>query len=132
MKYTLKKTSTLLEAVMEIYKGISKQKAKQILGYSDFLLNGEKIERHAMHEVKAGKVLEIIHHEKNLKQNRIPDRRTPVVIYYEDPYFVITLKPAGILSCGHRDLPVNNSYHKALEAYLSDRDEKKVRLWEGI
>ena len=129
MKYTLKKSSTLLEAVMEIYKGISKQKAKQILGHSDFLLDGKKIKRHAMLKIEAGKVLEIIHHEKNRIQNRIPDKRTPVAIYYEDLYFVIAMKPAGILSCGHKDLPVNNSYHKVLESYLSDRDEKKVRLW---
>jgi len=129
MKYTLKHTSTLLEAVMEIYKGISKQKAKQIIGYSEFLLSGKKIDRHPKQMLEAGNELEITHSEKNKDQNRIPDKRTPVVICFEDPYFVIALKPAGILSCGNRDQAINNSYHKVLENFLSDRENKKIRLW---
>ena len=129
VKYTLKHRVTLLEAVMEIYKGVSKQKAKQIIGYSEFTVNGRQISRHPAQIIGTGNELEIIQHDKNPVRQRIPDRRTPVVICFEDPYFIVALKPAGILSCGSKDQVVNNSYHKILETYLSDRDRTKVRLW---
>lgn len=129
MKYTLKNTLSLFEAVMEMYKGISKQKAKQLIGYSDFILNGEKISRNPTQILETGSKLEIVQQGKNRELNRIPDHRTPVIIYFEDRFLLIAIKPAGILSCGNRDQAINNSYHKVLENFLSDREQKKVRLW---
>jgi 23S rRNA pseudouridine1911/1915/1917 synthase len=129
MKFILKHKATLLETVMEVYKGTSKQKAKQIIRYSEFLLNGEKIENHPNKILEAESLLEIKRIEKSISKVKIPDRRNPVVIYFEDSYLIVALKPAGILSCGNRDLVVNNSYHKLLEEFLYGRDNRKIKLW---
>jgi len=129
MIYTLKYNTTLLEAVMEIYKGVSKQKAKQIIRHSEFLLNGARIERHPNKIIEADGVLEIRQFERNKNNNKIPDKNNPIVIYFEDPYLIVAFKPAGILSCGNREQVINNSYHKLLEAFLLNRDNKKTKLW---
>jgi len=127
MKYTLKQTAPLLETVMEIYKGISRQKAKQIIGHSEFTVNGKKITGNPKNVLPLGSTLEI--YPRSVKAaNRIPSRRDRFVIYYEDAYLIILLKPAGIISCGNQEMKVNNSFHKRVEAFISERDGKKIRL----
>ena len=65
MKYTIKKTATLFETVMEIYHGVSKQKAKQIISHSEFIVNGEKTDRHPNKILEAGQFLEILPIDKS-------------------------------------------------------------------
>ncbi len=129
MKYRLKNTATLFETIMVIYKGISKQKAKQMIRYSEFRVNGEKIGRHPKQIIETGSELEIVPIEKNQNKDQAPTGRNPVVIHFEDSYLIVALKPAGILSCGNKELVINNSYHKLLEAFLLKRDGEKTRLW---
>jgi 23S rRNA pseudouridine1911/1915/1917 synthase len=129
MKYRLKNTATLFETIMVIYKGISKQKAKQMIRYSEFRVNGEKIGRHPKQILETGSELEIIPIEKNRTIDQSPTGRNPVVIHFEDAYLIVARKPAGILSCGNKELVINNSYHKLLETFLLERDGKKTRLW---
>jgi 23S rRNA pseudouridine1911/1915/1917 synthase len=129
MKYRLKNTATLFETILVIYKGISKQKAKQIIKYSEFLVNGKKIGRHPKQIIETGSELEIVPIEKSRNEIQAPTGRNPVVIHFEDSHLIIALKPAGILSCGNKELVINNSYHKLLEAFLVERDGKKTRLW---
>ncbi|MFH2140889.1 MAG: RluA family pseudouridine synthase [Bacteroidota bacterium] len=129
MKYTLKNTLTLLEAVMEAHKGISRQKAKQIISYSSFLVNGKKTDRHAKNTIQAGSILEIIPSHMDNDAQKIPGRKDLITIYFEDNFLIVGLKPAGVLSCGNKEAKINNSYHKWLEAYLSEREQKKIRLW---
>ena len=114
---------------MEIYKGISRQKAKQIISHSQFVLNGENINHHPLQMLEKGSILEIISLEKTGIGSSIPTGKKPVVICFEDDSLIIAIKPAGILSCGNKELSVNNSYHKLLENYISTRDRKKTRLW---
>ncbi len=129
MKYTVKINSTLLDAVMMAYHGVSRQKAKQILVHSVFSANGERIDKHPNTEILAGTLLEIIPAETNKEKKVLPTKKDAAVIYYEDEYLLAGLKPAGILSCGSWDDKTNNNYHKFLENYLAERDEKKLRLW---
>jgi RluA family pseudouridine synthase len=129
MKYTTKRSATLLDTVMEMYQGISRQKAKQIIGYSDFLLNGDRIKNHPKLIVESGKVIEDIKKAKLESKIKIPTKQTPIAIYYEDNSIVVALKPAGILSCRDQKQETIISFHKVLEAYFFQRDEKKVRLW---
>ncbi len=125
MKFKTKETSNLLEAIMEAYKGISKQKAKQILGYSAIYLNGKKIDKHPLTEIPAQSLLEIT--DKN--KSDLPTKQNKIVISYEDNYYIIGIKPAGILAANDAQIPTSNSFHKILENYLSEKARKKVRLW---
>lgn len=129
MKYSVKQTATLLEVVLEIFKGTSRQKARQKISHSDILVNGEKIIRNAKQVIMAGSVVELIPVENNTGVSQKPDRKNPVVLYFEDQYLVAGLKPAGILSCESEDEAVDMSYHKLLENFLSGRENTKVRLY---
>jgi 23S rRNA pseudouridine1911/1915/1917 synthase len=130
MKYTTKKSSNLLDTVIEIYKGISKQKAKQIISYSEFIVNGEKILKHPKLILDEGSMIEVVQKSLlNKQQNLIPSHNNPVAIYFEDYYFIVALKPAGILSCNDQNLKNSKSFHKLLEAYIQKRDENKKKLW---
>lgn len=129
MKYTVKKTSTLLETVMEIYRGVSKQKAKQIISHSEFLINGKKSDRLPNKIIEQGQILEILSIDKNSPKAKLPTRNNPVSLYYEDEYFIVALKPAGILACGSKNDKVNYSFHKELEKFISERNDNKTRLW---
>jgi 23S rRNA pseudouridine1911/1915/1917 synthase len=129
MKYKIKKTADLLETVMEIYHGISKQKAKQIIGYADFILDGKKIGNDPRQIINQGQEIELIKVDKKQIKNAMPNRNNPVSIYFEDEFLIVALKPAGILSVGDQFQKNSKSFHKLLEAYLYQRDEKKRRLW---
>lgn len=129
MKYTLRKTQTLLEAILDAYKGVSRQKAKQIIAHSFFSVDGKRMGRNSLTVIQSGSVLEISDTLSNTQSNTIPKKNNPVSLYFEDEYLIAGLKPAGIISCGNNDGTTNNSYHKVLEHYLSDRDRKKIRLW---
>jgi len=127
-KYTVRKTATLLEIIMEMHNGISRQKAKQMISYSGFFADGKKIRNHPKTILQEGSVLEINNAPGLKNANRIPSKRDRFVIYYEDEYLILFLKPAGIISCGNQEMKVNNSFHKRAELFISERDGRKVRL----
>ncbi len=129
MRYTVKKDSTLLEAVLEMHHGISRQKAKQLIGFSSFTIDGKRVKSHPTLTVKLGQVIEAEKRAKVDKGVKVPSRKNPISIYFEDNYFVVGLKPAGILSCHDRAQESTPSFHKYLEAFIHKRDDKKLRLW---
>jgi len=128
MIYKIKKTATLLETFLEIYQGMSKQKAKSLISYSTIKYNDKVLKKNPTIIVEKDGKLEIVQNEKNLKINKTPTRQNPIAIYYEDKYLIIAIKPVGILTCNSGDDSAQN-FHKMLEAYLSDRDDTKIRLW---
>ena len=129
MKYKIKHTQGLLETLLEVYKGISKQKAKQILAHSDFMVDGKPIDKHPETILFEGNELEIISKGDVSKPQRIRGKKRPVTIFYEDKYLLAALKPAGFLSCASKHDKVDYSFHKELEHFVSERDEKKTRLF---
>jgi len=129
MRYKLKQNTTLIEAVLEIYKGISKQKAKQIITYYELIKNGIEIDHHPNQLLEKGDVLEINKLEPNKAKNLVPNRNNPIAIHFEDEHLVVALKPAGIISCGSKTDKKDNSFHIVLQEYMQKRDEKKTKLW---
>ncbi len=129
MRYTLKQKATLLEAVLELYKGMSRQKAKQVISHSEFVVNGKGIEKHPNLPLEKGDVLEVNKVDTTKPKNLTPNRNNPIAIHFEDGHLVVALKPAGILSCGSKTDRKSNSFHDALEEYLGKRDDKRTKLW---
>jgi 23S rRNA pseudouridine1911/1915/1917 synthase len=129
MKHTVKNSSTLLEVVMEMYYGISRQKAKQLIGFSSFTVNGEKVKNHPNLSLQPGQIVELQKKTKIDKSVKLPSKQKPISIFFEDNYLVIGLKPPGILSCRDRAQETTPSFHKHLEAFIHERDDKKLRLW---
>jgi len=128
MIYTTKQTTTLLQIVLELYKGTSKQNAKNIISYSTIKCDGKIIKNNPNQQIEVGQKIELIQNSKQPKPLEAPNRRNPVVIYYEDNWLIVAIKPVGLLSCANG---TDNSpnFHKILEAYVSERDEKKTLLW---
>jgi len=129
IKYKVKQDSTLLLTLLEVYKGASKQKVKQIIQHSKIIVNGKTASKLPNSELKKDDLLELVKLEKNIKTNVKPTRSKPIAIYYEDQYYLVALKPAGILSCGDKTGRSGNSYHKLLESFISQRDDIKTLLW---
>ncbi len=129
MKFTVKKSSVLLDVVMEMYHGVSRQKAKQIIANSAFICNDKSVSNHAKTLFKPGDIVELQSIAKAEKKVKIPKRSNPFAIYFEDAHLVVGLKPAGILSTGDYNHPTEKSYHKALEFFINQRDQEKGRLW---
>ena len=120
---------SLIDTVMEIYHGVSKQKAKQILNHSEFIVDGRKIRKHPKFIVEVGLIIEIESIAKGSKKNALPTRNNPIAIHFEDEYFIVAVKPAGILAVNDKNQVTAKSFHKLLEDFASYRAGKKVRLW---
>ncbi len=129
MKYKVKKTANLLETIMELYHGVSRQKAKQIITNSLFTKNGQPLANHPKEVLEAGDLLEVLKPDNQVKKVTLPKRSQPFALYFEDEHLVVGIKPAGILSVADQNHPKEKSYHKMLEQYLANRDEEKTRLW---
>lgn len=129
MKYTLKTQQMLIDAVMEAYKGISRNKAKSIIMSNRITINGKDKPLKAITLLESGDIIEFFSKDKTMLFNAKPTRSNPIVIYYEDEFMVVARKPAGILACGDKNDKVNYSFHKNLEQYLTRRDDKSRRLF---
>ncbi len=129
MKYKVKKTANLLETIMELYHGVSRQKAKQIITNSLFTKNGQPLANHPKEILEEDDVLEVLKPDNLVKKVTLPKRSQPFALYFEDEHLVVGIKPAGILSVADQNHPKEKSYHKMLEQYLANRDEEKTRLW---
>lgn len=129
MKYKVKKAANLLDTVMDMYHGVSRQKAKQIISNATFQKNGKPLVNHPKEMLEPGDFVEVIDTEKKEKKVKIPKRSQPFAIYFEDDHLLVALKPAGILSVADSSHPTEKSYHKALELFLTIRNDEKTRLW---
>ncbi|HAN78321.1 MAG TPA: hypothetical protein DCQ31_11425 [Bacteroidales bacterium] len=129
IRHTVKQDDTLLNVLLEVYKGASKQKVKHIMQHSQLTVNGKVITKHQNFELKSADVLTIESLENTLKKVAKPTRSRPIAIYFEDDYYMVGLKPAGILSCGDKTGRTDNSYHKMLESFVTQREGNKTKLW---
>jgi len=128
-KHKLLHNDILLNIILETHKGVSKVKAKQIIKYHDFIVNGQPVPNHPNLELKAGDVLDILSVHKKAKTAIKPGRNQPISIYFEDEYLIVALKPPGIVSSSDSSGFNKHSYHRVLENFLSLREGKTVRLW---
>jgi 23S rRNA pseudouridine1911/1915/1917 synthase len=129
MKYTARQTATLLEVVMEMNRGISKQGAKKFIGTSSIMVDGKAVKNHPMLMVEQGQVLDFIKVVKVERNVTPPTRSNPISIHFEDEYLIVAQKTAGVLSCKDKNQVSATSTHTILEQFIADRDGKKLRLW---
>ncbi|MDP2722824.1 MAG: RluA family pseudouridine synthase [Bacteroidales bacterium] len=129
MKYTVKNTANLLDTVLEMYHGISRQKAKQIISKSYFFKNGSRLANHPLEALNTGDILEQTNIDRGMKPVKMANRARPFSIYFEDDHLIAAFKPAGILSSFDRNRPKDNSFQKELQFYLNQRGEETIRLW---
>ncbi len=129
MKYKTKHTKGLLDTVMDIYQGISKQKAKQIIAHSDITVNNENIVKHLDTLITEGVTIEIVAKGQIPKFSKSDKKLKTKIILFEDRFLIAAFKPAGILSCASKNDKVDYSFHKELEHFISERDRKKARLF---
>jgi len=129
MKYTVKKSANLLDTVLEMYHGVSKQKAKQIISKSVFFKNNRRLSNHPNEILASGDIIEQTKMDRGMKSVKMANRARPFAIYYEDEHLIAAFKPAGILSSFDRNRPKDNSFQKELQFFLNQRGEETIRLW---
>jgi len=129
MKYTVKRDDVLQNIVLEIYKGASRSRAKQIIKFNSFVVNGIQVKNNPALELRKGDVLEIINRVTSDSMPQKPTRSKPISIYFEDDYYVIAHKPAGIITNSDSSKYNKLSFQKFLREYIQERDNRSVRLW---
>ncbi len=129
MKYLTSQALPLIEIIMLMYKGISRQNAKSILAQNTISIDGRICKPKANELIAVGQTIVLSKTTdlpKDKKPTKLKDRPS---ILFEDDALLIALKPAGIISSKDRNQPLISSFHKTLENYLMDRNQKTIRLW---
>jgi 23S rRNA pseudouridine1911/1915/1917 synthase len=129
MKHIVKEDTNLLDVIMAMYKGISRPTAKQILAYSDILVNGKSIKKSAILALKEGDQIDLTKRDKDAKTPKIGDYTRSISIVYEDDHLIIAIKPAGLITSKDRTQPSIIAFHKILEDHLAKREGKPERIW---
>lgn len=84
----------LLDFVMKVLDGISRNKAKSILSHGGVTVDG-RVQTHFDHQLQPGSVVEIS------RQPKLPaEKSTHYDIVYEDQWLVVVVKQPGVLSMG--------------------------------
>lgn len=129
MKYTLKNEANLLDAILEMYKGISKQKAKQIISHSDIYIDNNPAKTSHNLIIPSGSVIEVVKGNTVKKITGAPNHKNPVILHYQDDHLIIAQKPAGILSCSSVNEKGAKTFHKLVEDFINHDKTKKFRIW---
>jgi len=128
MKLTVRENTKLIDLIQQMYTGISRQKAKKIIQHQTILCNGTVFKGFPTEFIEAGTVIEVVKEDTSQAVVMKPTKQHPVAIYFEDAWMLVAIKPAGILTASIQD-DRTPSLHKNLEAFMSQRDDKKTRLW---
>lgn len=129
-KFKIKQNLSLLDALIEINPGMSKQKAKNILEHHELYVNGKKEQHYHKAELKEGDQIELKLISEKTKVKKV-GKGAPngTKIIWEDDHLILAFKPAGIISSGADPASRQSSFHKVLENYLTEQNESKQRLW---
>jgi len=128
MAFTVQTDTTALEFILALNKGMSKQKAKDLLKNSHFTCDGVAAKLLPSTPLAQGQSIEIFKGRAVTVANVHPSRSGPVVIKHEDESLLIAVKPAGVLSCNDRTQP-GVAFTKVLQDYLTTRERRKIYVW---
>jgi 23S rRNA pseudouridine1911/1915/1917 synthase len=128
MKIKVSINKTALELICQLHQGISKLKAKKMIKSSTFLVNGEAVKTIPSTLFKAGLEVEILRDTFTHLKVEHPNKIKPIVIKYEDDYFIVAIKPVGLLSCKSKTQR-GVSFDQMLNEFVSKRDQTPTRLW---
>ncbi len=127
MTSIVKENTTLLGFICKLNPGISNQKAKNIIKFSEIICDGKKIKAIPSMPLLQGQKVEINKPDDSAKSLH-PNKQNPFIIKYEDNNLIVAVKPVGLLT-SKESFQKGISFFKVLEKYLSERDKKKTKIY---
>ncbi len=112
MKGTVKEKGKLLDTLFILFKDLSKKKIKNYLKDGGVLLNGKVVTKYNAIVLK-NDVIELSKINKTHKKSNLD-------IIYEDEYFLVINKPAGLLSISTTKEKEKTAYHQ-VRAFIKNR-----------
>lgn len=116
MKFTSDKQINLFDFIMYKLNLGSKSKGKKIIKYSNLLVNGKAV-NDQKYMLESGDEIILDREKTNIRKT---DSKSPIL--YEDDYYIIAKKPAGMLTYG-----TGNDKHKSFYAIVSDYINQNVK-----
>ena len=118
MKGTVKEKGELLDTLFILFKDLSKKKIKNYLKDGGVLVNGKVVTKYNM-VVKKNDVIELSKTNKTHKKSSLD-------IIYEDEYFFVINKPAGLLSISTTKEKEKTAYHLVREFIKNRKKNDKI------
>jgi len=124
MKFTVKTSETLFEALQAMYPQSSKQSLRKMIQHSKISCNGEPLQL-PKDPVKPG---DLIIMEARPEKEIWQIYGHKIEILFRDEYLLIAHKPAGILTSGESTAK-SPTFHKMLETALNEDAKYRQRLF---
>ena len=118
MKGTVKEKGELLDTLFILFKDLSKKKIKNYLKDGGVLVNGKVVTKYNT-IVKKNDVIELSKTNKTHKKSNLD-------IIYEDEYFFVINKPAGLLSISTTKEKEKTTYHYIREFIKNRKKSDKI------
>ena len=118
MKGKVLEKGELLETLYVLFKDLSKKKVKNYLKDGGVLLNGKVVTKYDS-PVKKNDIIELSKINKTHKKSNLD-------IIYEDEYFFVINKPAGLLSISTTKEKEKTAYHLVREFIKSRKKNDKI------
>ena len=123
MKGKVLEKGELLETLYVLFKDLSKKKIKNYLKDGGVLLNGKVVTKFNT-LVKKNDIIELSKINKTHKKSNLD-------IIYEDEYFFVINKPAGLLSISTTKEKENTAYHLVRE-FIKNRKTSSQQIYSLI
>ena len=118
MKGKVLEKGELLDTLYVLFKDLSKKKIKNYLKDGGVLVNGKVVTKYDAH-VKKNDIIELSKVNKTHKKSNLD-------IIYEDEYFFVINKPAGLLSISTTKEKEKTAYHLVREFIKSRKKNDKI------
>jgi len=129
MKKVARNEALLIDFIIEMYDGVSRQRAKEILAHQQIKINDVITEGKATILINVGDLVEIDKKSKSELVTAAAAEKNKLRIVYEDDQILLAIKPAGIITSKDRKQPNLISFHKVIEDFLEHREQKHIRIW---
>jgi 23S rRNA pseudouridine1911/1915/1917 synthase len=122
MKIASAREISLIDLLLQEFKGASRNTVKKLIMHGNITVNGQKITNPAFLLKPSDRI------EYQKYRMTANTQGAPFHILYEDEYLLFIDKPAGILTYGERGT-VGTSLYKMLLDYLRERSKGRERIW---
>lgn len=113
--YNVRENYELLSFILEMYKGMSKTKVKNLLVHKRIAVNN-KIETRYNFSLHKGDVVTVLDKNSQQQENKIN-----LTILYEDSYFIVVEKPYGLLTIA-TETEKSDTLYKQVSLYVKQKN----------
>jgi 23S rRNA pseudouridine1911/1915/1917 synthase len=121
MKIKAKAPGSLIDQLLNEFKGISRSSVKKLIAHGNITVNGTRVQN-PVFQVSGGDEIGYTKYDPGDSQG------CPFRLLYEDEWMIFVDKPAGMLTYGERG-SVGTSVYRELLGFLQKRSKGKERIF---